>query len=115
VPCARLHAKLVAQEWGLTALADAVELVVSELITNAVHASRVVGPVPFVQLELLADEERVLIVVWDASPCAPIRADASAGAESGRGLLLVEAASAQWGSSASPAGGKTVWALITTP
>ena len=40
VPCARLHARLVVQEWGLSTLADNVELVVSELITNALHASR---------------------------------------------------------------------------
>jgi hypothetical protein len=39
VPCARLHARLVIQEWGLATLADHVELLVSELMTNAVHAS----------------------------------------------------------------------------
>jgi hypothetical protein len=30
VPCARLHAELVVHEWGLTALADNAELVVSD-------------------------------------------------------------------------------------
>ena len=39
VPCARLHAKHVLWEWGLDALAEAIELVVSELITNGVQAS----------------------------------------------------------------------------
>ena len=115
VPCARLHARLVVQEWGLSTLADNVELVVSELITNALHASRGLGPAPSVRLWLLGDAGQVLILVWDASPYAPIRTDVPAYAEAGRGLLLVEAASSQWGTSASSRGGKSVWALITTP
>ena len=113
VPCARLHARLVVHEWGLTALADNVELVVSELVTNAVHASRGLGLATSVRLWLLGDAEQVLIVVWDASPHKPIHSDVSVEAESGRGLLLVGATCSQWGTSASPAGGKTVWALLT--
>src|SRR5258705_9630884 len=38
VPCARLHARLVLTEWGQSALADSVELIASELMTNALHA-----------------------------------------------------------------------------
>jgi hypothetical protein len=38
-PCARLHARKVACEWGLHNLAGTIELVVSELVTNAVKAS----------------------------------------------------------------------------
>ena len=38
VPCARMHAKAVALEWGLPALAEKVELIVSELVTNSVRA-----------------------------------------------------------------------------
>ena len=115
VPCARLHARLVIQEWGLTALADNIELVVSELITNAVHASRRLGLATPVRLWLLSDAEQVLTIVWDASLSVPIHADVSVEAEGGRGLLLVEAISSEWGTSASPSGGKTVWTLITTP
>ena len=37
--CARLHARNIACEWGLRQLANTVELVVSELVTNAVQAS----------------------------------------------------------------------------
>ena len=39
VPCARLHVRQVLWEWHLGALADTTELLVSELVTNAVHAS----------------------------------------------------------------------------
>jgi hypothetical protein len=45
----------------------------------------------------------------------PIHAHVNVEAESGRGLLLVGATSSQWGTSASAAGGKTVWALLATP
>src|ERR1039457_1668360 len=37
VPCARLHAKHVLWEWGLAEISDSVELLVSELVTNAVR------------------------------------------------------------------------------
>lgn len=40
VPSARLHARFVVAEWGLATIADTVELIVSELVTNGVKASR---------------------------------------------------------------------------
>jgi hypothetical protein len=40
VPCARLHAREVVWEWALTPLSEAVEHVVTELVTNAVAAAR---------------------------------------------------------------------------
>src|SRR5262249_62047435 len=39
VPCARLHVKHVLREWQMQELADTVELVVAELVTNAMQAS----------------------------------------------------------------------------
>src|SRR5215475_11272661 len=39
VPCARLHTRQVLWEWHLDVLAGTAELIVSELVTNAVHAS----------------------------------------------------------------------------
>ena len=64
---------------------------------------------------LLADINRILILVWDANqhPPAPVQADEYA--ESGRGLLLVQALSQRWGSYPTPQmGGKVVWALCGT-
>ena len=40
VPCARLHARQVLWEWGLASLGESAGLLVTELITNAVKASR---------------------------------------------------------------------------
>ena len=65
---------------------------------------------------LLADKTQVQILVWDASPQAPVRGSASAEAESGRGLLLVDAISDQWDWYFSrETGGKVVWALASMP
>jgi anti-sigma regulatory factor (Ser/Thr protein kinase) len=112
VPCARLHARELMREWGLKGLGDDVEILVSELVTNAVAASRSVARGLPVRLWLLCDKARVLIVVWDGCPQAPVRIDVSGDEESGRGLLLVESISDQWGSYPTPAtGGKAVWAV----
>ncbi len=112
VPCARLHTRLLLAEWGLTGLTGQAEVVVSELVTNAVAASRQLPWISPVRLWLYADTARVLIAVWDANPQLPTRAGADELAESGRGLLLVESLSAGW--DAYPTadwGGKVVQAI----
>jgi anti-sigma regulatory factor (Ser/Thr protein kinase) len=112
VPCARLHARHLAWEWGLDALGYDTALLVSELVTNAVAAARAVRPVWPVRLWLLSDAAQIAILVWDASPQPPVPTGADAAAESGRGLLLVEAISSQWGwYPAEDTTGKVVWAL----
>jgi anti-sigma regulatory factor (Ser/Thr protein kinase) len=110
VPCARLHARQVVREWGLPALADTAELLVSELMTNAIRASAGLM-LPAVALRLFSDGRYVLIHVWDGSSEMPVRRDVNADAESGRGLLLVESLSRDWGSYPR-ASGKVVWARI---
>ena len=110
VPSARLHARLVLLEWGLAALSDSLELVVSELVTNGVRASRAMGR-DAVRMWLVSDLRQVVVFVWDASPLSPARADPGADAESGRGLLLVEALSDRWGHFGYDGGGKVVWAV----
>jgi anti-sigma regulatory factor (Ser/Thr protein kinase) len=111
VPCARLHARQVALEWGLRNLADATELIVSELATNAILASRgLISPV--IRLSLASDRSFILIRVWDGnSGQMPVRQEARPDAEHGRGLFLVEAFSAEWGSYRE-ANGKVVWATV---
>ena len=111
VPSARLHARLVLLEWGLAAHSENLELVVSELVTNGVRASRAMGH-DAVRIWLVSDLRQVVAFVWDASPRPPARADPGADAESGRGLLLVEALSGRWGHFGYDGGGKVVWALL---
>ncbi len=111
VPLARRHARHVLGDWGPVSLSERA-LVVSELVTNAVAAARTVKPASLVRLWLLADARHLLVLVWDACPALPVLAVADENAETGRGLLLVEAISRQWGSCRTPqAGGKIVWAL----
>jgi anti-sigma regulatory factor (Ser/Thr protein kinase) len=118
VPCARLHARQVLWEWELTPLTEAVEHVVSELMTNAVAAARAMphsagaGPATPVRLWLLSGSGTVLVLVWDAEPRRPVPAGVGEDAESGRGLFLVQAFSERWGVHPTPhLGGKAVWAL----
>jgi anti-sigma regulatory factor (Ser/Thr protein kinase) len=114
VPCARLHTRLVLSEWGLAELAESAEVVVSELVTNAVAATQLLGwvPAPPVRLWLLADSSRVLIAVWDANPRLPARSEVDELTESGRGLLLVESLATHWDAYPTPRnGGKVVRAL----
>ncbi|MGD0375668.1 MAG: ATP-binding protein [Streptosporangiaceae bacterium] len=113
VPCARLHARLLMAEWHLTRLSENVEILVSELVTNAVTASRSLDQAFPVRLWLRSDNERVLILVWDASPHMPTCLDTADDAENGRGLLLVEALSDRWDWYVTPEpGGKVVWAAV---
>lgn len=103
-------------------LTDTVELLVSEIVTNAVRASeeharqpqdagKAIG-VPTVRLWLTSNGRRVLIQVWDPDDRAPAPETAGLAAESGRGLLLVDTLSSQWGCFApDDQDGKIVWAM----
>ena len=116
VPCARLHTRQVLWEWGLRNLGESAELLVAELVTNAVKASRAMTQAFPVRLWLASDSAQVLILVWDASPQPPVRMDTSDEAENGRGLMLVEAISEQWGwYFREDNDGKVVWATMRLP
>jgi anti-sigma regulatory factor (Ser/Thr protein kinase) len=113
VPCARLHAKHVLREWHLAEVSNSAELLVSELVTNAVRASSTGPSIAVVRLWLLSNHVRVLIMVQDDSLKHPVQAHPDADAESGRGLLLVETISERWDWYL-PEGtaGKVVWCLL---
>jgi anti-sigma regulatory factor (Ser/Thr protein kinase) len=102
VPCARLHAKHLAWEWGLTGLTDTIELLVSELTTNSVQAMAGHNDQPAIRLRLLSDSARIRIEVGDADPRPPAPKDPAPDgipdleAEGGRGLFLVAALSTRW-------------------
>lgn len=117
VPCARAHARRLLWEWGLTRLSDNVELVVSELMTNALRASESMEP-PWIfpiKLWLLSDHADVLVMVWDANPRVPVPKRASDGAVNGRGLVVVASFSQRLGWYPSPeTGGKVVWCLVSS-
>ncbi|GFE26589.1 MULTISPECIES: SpoIIE family protein phosphatase [Streptomyces] len=90
------------REWGLTELSYATELVVSELVTNAVrHAS---GPV---HLRLLRDRT-LLTEVSDTGHTSPHLRHSASDDEGGRGLFIVAQLVQRWGTRYTPYG-KTIW------
>jgi len=100
----------------LRSLGEGAELLVTELVTNAVKASRAMTQAFPVRLWLASDSAQVLILVSDASPEPPVRIDTSDEAENGRGLMLVEAISEQWGwYFREDNDGKVVWATMRLP
>ncbi len=114
VPCARLHTKHIVKEWHLDLLASPAELVVSELVTNAVHASQALPEPQAIGLRLLGSSQRFMIEVWDAHNAPPDPQPSGTDEEGGRGLLLVASFSQQWGYYYPSTGGKVVWAILTT-
>ncbi|MER6530416.1 SpoIIE family protein phosphatase [Streptomyces sp. NPDC001508] len=94
--------------WGLQEIAFVTELVVSELVTNAIRYGA-----PPIQLRLIRD--RALICeVSDGSSTSPHLRRAHAFDEGGRGLLLVAQLTQRWGSRQT-GGGKTIWAEQPLP
>ncbi|MEV0275482.1 SpoIIE family protein phosphatase [Streptomyces sp. NPDC050610] len=94
--------------WGLENLVDTAELLVSELVTNALRYGE--GEI---RLRLLLD--RTLVCeVWDGGLVQPRRRRARDTDEGGRGLQLVGLLSAAWGSRRTPHG-KTVWFELALP
>ncbi|MFC9591873.1 SpoIIE family protein phosphatase [Streptomyces sp. NPDC056944] len=105
---ARELARAQLAAWDLEALVDTVELLVSELVTNALRYGE--GEI---RLRLLRD--RTLVCeVWDAGLVQPRRRRARDTDEGGRGLQLVGLLSSSWGSRRTPRG-KTVWFELDLP
>ncbi|MFB7503867.1 SpoIIE family protein phosphatase [Streptomyces broussonetiae] len=105
---AREYARTQLVGWDLEGLVDTTELLVSELVTNALRYGE--GDI---RLRLLLD--RTLVCeVWDSGLVQPRRRRARDTDEGGRGLQLVGLLSAAWGSRRTPRG-KTVWFELPLP
>ncbi|MFH8499798.1 SpoIIE family protein phosphatase [Streptomyces coeruleorubidus] len=95
-------------EWGLDDAVYVTELVVSELVTNAIRYGR-----PPIELRLIYD--RALVCeVSDGSSTAPHLRRARTFDEGGRGLLLVAQLTQAWGTRQTP-NGKIIWAEQSLP
>ncbi|MEU6669653.1 SpoIIE family protein phosphatase [Streptomyces sp. NPDC046727] len=95
-------------DWGLDELAFTTELVLSELVTNAIRYGR--GPIG---VRLLRD--RTLICeVSDRSTTSPHLRYAASTDEGGRGLFLVAQLADRWGTRYTPHG-KVIWAEQPLP
>ncbi|MFF7791569.1 SpoIIE family protein phosphatase [Streptomyces sp. NPDC007991] len=95
-------------DWGLAEAEFTTELIVSELVTNALRY----GGSP-IELRLIRDSA-LICEVSDGSSTAPHLRRARVFDEGGRGLLLVAQLSERWGSRQTPTG-KTIWAEQPLP
>ncbi|MFG2944397.1 SpoIIE family protein phosphatase [Streptomyces adustus] len=105
---ARIRKQVVEQLalWGLSEAAFTAELVVSELVTNAIRY----GARP-IRLRLIHDAATLICEVSDTSHTAPHLRRAKTWDEGGRGLLLVAQLTQRWGSRHTT-DGKTIWAEL---
>ncbi len=108
VPHARKFAVDQVDAWGLEESAFVTELVVSELVTNAIRYGE-----PPIRLRLIRDTS-LICEVSDASNTAPHLRRARAFDEGGRGLLLVAQLTQGWGTRHTTSG-KTIWCAQTLP
>jgi anti-sigma regulatory factor (Ser/Thr protein kinase) len=112
--CARAWTRQILWEWRLAGLSDTTEVIVSELTTNAVLASRQEGR-PCIRLVLTLDEGELAILVRDYCSGSPQPRDAGTDDEDGRGLLLVQSMSSRsgWYPARDGTPGKVVWAVTS--
>jgi serine phosphatase RsbU (regulator of sigma subunit)/anti-sigma regulatory factor (Ser/Thr protein kinase) len=89
-------------EWGLDDIAFTTELVVSELVTNAIRYAD--GPI---RLRLIRDDT-LICEVTDATSTSPRMRHARTSDEGGRGLFLVAQFTQRWGTRYTTTG-KTIW------
>jgi pimeloyl-ACP methyl ester carboxylesterase len=107
---ARIFARETVQAWELPeAIIDDVELVASELATNAFEHAE--GPV---QIGVEERPDNIRVWVTDCTSAPPVMQNVPAGKESGRGMQIVASLCHDWGTHAEPRG-KTVWADVAMP
>lgn len=120
--CARGHVKATLTKWGMSAYEEVAELLISEMVTNAVEASTdeqghpiyVNGRMPLIVVRLVAIPDGVVLEVWDFMPTLPEVKNAAPLEEHGRGLFLVETLSHRWAWRTAPDWpGKCVWCELT--
>ncbi|MEV4556103.1 ATP-binding protein [Kitasatospora sp. NPDC049285] len=106
VALARRLATVSLAAWNASGLAEAAELVVSELVTNAIRYGR-----GAVSLDLTLDQDGLRIAVADYGPALPEAREAADGDAGGRGLAIVSALCDHW-SVTTRLTGKTVECLL---
>ena len=108
---ARREVAATLSTWGLEQLGADAELVVSELMSNAViHAPGA----PSYELQIIRNEASIRVAVSDSSTSEPFIRPPGDGRPGGRGLRIVEALSVAWGHQTTE-GGKQVWAELASP
>ncbi|MFF3841921.1 SpoIIE family protein phosphatase [Streptomyces sp. NPDC001930] len=105
---ARRLARRALARWDLEELTDSVELLISEVVTNAVRYAERPVTLRLLRTDVLRCE------VGDDSPQLPRQRRARDTDEGGRGLFLVNRLARRWGATRL-SGGKVVWFELATP
>jgi anti-sigma regulatory factor (Ser/Thr protein kinase) len=114
VPRGRHHVGHVLLRWDLAHLAADAEMLVSELLSNAVTASSTAQTTVLLVLRLLASSESLVVEVWDHGHGEPQLRSVGPVSDGGRGLTIVEALSRRWGYQRLSATLKAVWCELPT-
>jgi anti-sigma regulatory factor (Ser/Thr protein kinase) len=115
VALARSLVLRVTGHWSLQELTEDTRLIVSELATNAVEATRVynaamgITEAGHIRLRFRWNAPSLITEVWDTSPLLPRRREPDDLDEFGRGLGIVEALCTRWDAYHCDEG-KVVWA-----
>ncbi|MFD8531468.1 ATP-binding protein [Streptosporangium canum] len=136
---ARVHVQRVLEGWRRDDLIETAQLVVSELVSNAIKAhvphvsphavteSPAVMESPAIMeaaahaspdhiwLDLYPVGDAVVLRVWDACRTPPVLRVPDPDDEGGRGLCLVDLLARSWGYYRPTAGGKIVWCTLAVP
>lgn len=112
VRIARFHVRAALSFHRLGEYADDVEIITSELVTNAIqHVAEDPAVMIGVTVARVWWPAAVAIIVADSSPRGPAIRETSWASEHGRGLQIVKALSVHWGWQRYP-GGKVIFAMI---
>jgi anti-sigma regulatory factor (Ser/Thr protein kinase) len=110
VRLARSYIRSALRDHGLGDYAEDIEMVTSELVTNAIeHANALTIGLELLELK---GSGAVAVVVTDPSPRPPVKLNPAADLERGRGLNIVAALSARWGWIPQETG-KAVFAIVS--
>ncbi|WP_405085876.1 ATP-binding protein [Microbispora sp. NBC_01389] len=125
---ARHFVRSIVTRWQLSDMADDVELLTSEVVTNAVQATEAAAASGhrshLVVLRARLTREHLYVEVWDgvgivwptsSAPGGALPGEEDDIAECGRGLVLVESLSHAWGVLPGRPDGKVVWFSIALP
>ena len=111
---ARRRVRDAIRSWQVPVDLDAALLLTSELVTNAIRHEAGQGA-RAVMLAIASSRGRLRVDVHDTSRSLPAVAEVPADAETGRGLLLVETLSDEWGFYRTPAGKAVYFTLAFEP